>query len=129
MFNSDKPEFWDELTPHQKYEWRQENETNSTGHVGVKKSSSGKYFSTIFSPSENKEVYLGTFDTAAQAGAAFRREFVKIHGPFPCPHFDDESKELDHIMNRWPGGGGYILSPETNEIFEREIRPLLTPTS
>jgi hypothetical protein len=53
---------------------------NRSGVKGVELRSSGKYRARVVK--NNKHYYLGTFDTAEQAGAAYAVAAAKLHGEF-----------------------------------------------
>jgi hypothetical protein len=55
--------------------------TNPTGYKGVQRSGS-RYIARL--RINNKVTYLGTFSTAAEAGAAYLAAATKLHGEFVC---------------------------------------------
>lgn len=84
-----KPPGWYYMCEHGKLNWRQEFGTNSCGHVGVCRIPNGKFGAKIFDPEEEKTVWIGSYETAEDAGDAFLSAHECIHGPAP--------KHLQHI--------------------------------
>jgi hypothetical protein len=78
-----KPPGYYHFCAHGKLAWRQANETNSAGHIGVSSLPNEKFGSKIFDPEEGRTVWLGTFDTPEEAGNAFLNAHECIHGPAP----------------------------------------------
>lgn len=78
-----KPPGWYHYCPHAKLSWRQANETNSCGFVGVSKLPNGKFGAKIYDPEDGRLTWLGTFETAQEAGDEFLNAHECIHGPAP----------------------------------------------
>ena len=57
---------------------------NTSGAKGVSKNSSGRWRSRIWL--NNKEIYLGVFDTIEEASAAYDKAAFELHGEFASPN-------------------------------------------
>lgn len=120
MTPPNKPSNWDEMTPHKRHEWRKANHTNSSGFVGVTETHGGRFKAKIFCPTREKQMHLGTFDSAHEAGKAYEQAFEKIYGSEeewlknnrPKPLFPDQKTAATWIRyaDRKPAIGTTVIA-------------------